>query len=174
GELLRPGLRHAPLPKGAGDEAIARLDRLRHASGSRPTAEIRLEMQHTMQSHASVFRTGAVLEEGIAKLKDIVTSFDDVSVTDRSMIFNTDLVETLELDNLLAQALVAIVSAENRKESRGAHAREDYPERDDGEWLKHTLAWTPTPTEVRIDYRPVHLETLTSEVEPVPPKIRTY
>ena len=174
GELLQPGMSHAPLPKDAGDEAIARLDRLRHANGSRPTAEIRLEMQHTMQSHASVFRTGAVLGEGIAKLQDIVTSFDDVSVTDRSMIFNTDLVETLELDNLLAQALVAIVSAENRKESRGAHAREDYPERDDEEWLKHTLAWRPSPTDVHIDYRPVHLETLTSEVEPVPPKIRTY
>jgi succinate dehydrogenase / fumarate reductase, flavoprotein subunit len=173
-ELIRPGMRHAPLPKDAGEASIARLDRLRHARGSLPTAEIRLAMQRTMQDHAAVFRNGEVLGEGIGKLQGVIESFSEVRVSDRSMVFNTDLVETLELDNLLGQALVTIVSAENRKESRGAHAREDYPERDDAEWMKHSLAWRSTSTGVRIDYRPVHLNTLTGEVEPVPPKARTY
>ncbi len=173
-ELIRPGMRHAPLPKDAGEASIARLDRLRHARGSLPTAEIRLAMQRTMQDHAAVFRNGEVLGEGIGMLQGVIESFSEVRVSDRSMVFNTDLVETLELDNLLGQALVTIVSAENRKESRGAHAREDYPERDDAEWMKHSLAWRSTSTGVRIDYRPVHLNTLTGEVEPVPPKARTY
>jgi succinate dehydrogenase / fumarate reductase, flavoprotein subunit len=174
GELLKPGMRHAPLPSGAGDEAVARLDRLRHAKGSRPTAEIRLEMQRAMQEHAAVFRTGEVLQEGVAKVQRVAESFADVAVSDRSMVFNTDLVETLELDNLLGQALVTITSAENRKESRGAHAREDFPERDDERWMKHTLAWRTAATEVRIDYRPVHLHTLTDDAKPIPPKARTY
>jgi succinate dehydrogenase / fumarate reductase, flavoprotein subunit len=174
GELIKPGSRHAPLPKDAGEASIARLDRLRHARGGLPTAQIRDDMQRTMQDHATVFRTGEGLAEGIAKLKTVVESFTDVGVSDRSMVFNTDLVETLELDNLLAQALVTIVSAENRKESRGAHAREDYPERDDAQWLRHTLAWRPGATDVRIDYRPVHLDTLTDEVETIAPKARTY
>jgi succinate dehydrogenase / fumarate reductase, flavoprotein subunit len=174
GELLKPGMRHAPLPSGAGDEAVARLDRLRHAKGSRPTAEIRLEMQRAMQEHAAVFRTGEVLQEGVAKVQRVAESFADVAVSDRSMVFNTDLVETLELDNLLGQALVTITSAENRKESRGAHAREDFPERDDERWMKHTLAWRTAATEVQIDYRPVHLHTLTDDAKPIPPKARTY
>ena len=174
GELLRPGERHAPLPPEAGEAAVARLDRLRHANGSRPTAEIRNDMQRAMQDHAAVFRTGEVLREGVTKVKEVVATFADVRVTDRSMIFNTDLVETLELENLLGQALVTIVSAENRKESRGAHAREDYPERDDTAWMKHTLAWHTAPAGVTIDYRPVHQQTLTSDAEPIPPKARTY
>jgi succinate dehydrogenase / fumarate reductase, flavoprotein subunit len=174
GALLKPGERHAPLPADAGDAAIARLDKVRHAQGSRPTAEIRNEMQRAMQDHAAVFRTGEVLREGVAKVRRVAESFADVRVADRSMIFNTDLVETLELDNLLGQALVTICSAENRQESRGAHAREDYPDRDDAQWMKHTLAWRDAGVDVRIDYRPVHLQTLTTDAEPIPPKARTY
>jgi succinate dehydrogenase / fumarate reductase, flavoprotein subunit len=174
GEILKAGAGHAPLPAGAGDATIARLDRLRHADGARPTAGIRDEMQRAMQDHAAVFRTGEVLGQGVEKIRRIAASFDDVRVADRSMVFNTDLVETLELDNLLGQALVTIVSAKNREESRGAHAREDFPARDDAGWMKHTLAWRTGPMDVHIDYRPVHLQTLTSDAEPIPPKARTY
>jgi len=168
------GERQRPLPSGAGDQAIERLDRLRHANGSRSTAEIRLEMQRIMQSHAPVYRTGEVLKEGINKLSQTYDSFSDVKVSDRSMIWNTDLIETLELENLLLQATAAIHSAENRKESRGAQAREDYPDRNDVNWMKHTLSWVDAKGAVRLDYRPVHLETLTDEVETVPPKARVY
>jgi succinate dehydrogenase / fumarate reductase flavoprotein subunit len=126
-----------------------------------------------MQSHAAVFRTGEVLDEGIEKLADTIASFADVRVSDRGLIWNTDLVETMELENLLQQAAVTIASAANRTESRGAQAREDYPERDDANWMKHTLAWYAAG-KVRLDYRPVHLETLTDEVETVPPKARVY
>jgi succinate dehydrogenase / fumarate reductase flavoprotein subunit len=174
GELLKPGQKHRPLPAGAGEEAVARLDRLRHADGGTPTAEIRLAMQKAMQEHAAVFRTGDVMAEGIEKLRKIVNGFDDVRVSDRSMVFNTDLIETLELENLLAQAMVTIQSAANRKESRGAQAREDFPDRDDENWMKHTLAWYELKGDVRIDYRPVHMTTLTDEVEVVPPKARVY
>ncbi len=173
-EVVTPGQKHAPLPADAGDAAVARVDRIRHADGNRSTADIRDDMQRSMQGHAAVFRTGETLSEGVAQLRQIVASFDDVKVTDRSLIFNTDLVETLELENLLGQALVTIVSAENRKESRGAHAREDYPERDDEHWMKHTLAWHAGGDDVRIDFRPVHLSTLTDEVQNFPPKARTY
>jgi succinate dehydrogenase / fumarate reductase flavoprotein subunit len=168
------GAPHKPLAKDAGDLAVSRLDRLRHAKGTRGTAEIRLDMQRVMQNHAAVFRTGESLAEGVQKLGVVFESFSDVKVSDRSLVWNTDLIETLELENLLGQAKATMHSAENRKESRGAHAREDYKERDDREWLKHTLAWVGEGGEVRLDYRPVHLNTLTSDVEAVPPKARTY
>jgi len=173
-ETIKPNTKHRPLPKDAGDLAVSRLDRLRHAKGKLKTAEIRLNMQRVMQAHAAVFRTGESLEEGVRKLTDVYESFAEVSVSDRSLIWNTDLIETLELENLLGQAMVTIRSALNRTESRGAHAREDYPQRDDANWLKHTLAWIDERGNVRFDYRPVHLNTLTSEVEPIPPKARTY
>ncbi len=171
---VKPGTQHKPLAKGAGDLALSRLDRLRNAKGSLSTAQIRLNMQRVMQAHAAVFRTGESLEEGVRKLDEVVQSFADVSVVDRSLIWNTDLIETLELDNLLSQAVATIRSAANRKESRGAQAREDYPERDDVNWLKHTLCWVDERGSARIGYRPVHLNTLTRDVEPIPPKARTY
>jgi len=172
--IVKPGQSHRPLPKDAGDLAISRLDKFRNANGSRPTAEIRLEMQKVMQSDAAVFRTGSSLQEGCEKLAKTVDSFADVKTSDRGLIWNTDLVETLELDNLLGQAVATIRSAENRKESRGAHAREDFKDRDDAEWLKHTLCWVDEAGKASIDYRAVNLHTLTSDVEPIPPKARTY
>jgi succinate dehydrogenase / fumarate reductase, flavoprotein subunit len=171
---VKPGTQHRPFAKDAGELAVSRIDRLRNAKGKIATAQIRLDMQRVMQSHAAVFRSGESLDEGLRKLAAVVASFGDVSVSDRSLIWNTDLIETLELDNLLAQAVATIQSAANRKESRGAHAREDFPERDDVNWMKHTLAWVDPRGGVRLDYRPVHLNTLTSDVEPIPPKARTY
>ena len=170
----KPGTQHRPLAKDAGELAVSRLDRLRNAKGSISTAQIRLNMQRVMQAHAAVFRTGESLDEGVRKLDEVVASFGDVSVSDRSLIWNTDLIETLELDNLLSQAVATIRSAANRKESRGAQAREDFPDRDDVNWMKHTLCWVDERGGVRLDYRPVHLNTLTSDVEPIPPKARTY
>ncbi|HWJ06087.1 MAG TPA: succinate dehydrogenase flavoprotein subunit [Steroidobacteraceae bacterium] len=174
GTTVPRGKSHKPLPRDAGDLAVSRLDRFRHAKGSRRTAEVRLDMQRVMQNHAAVFRTGESLGEGVRNLDTVYQSFSDVGVADRSLIWNTDLVETLELDNLLGQALVTMASAANRQESRGAHAREDFKDRDDVNWLKHTLAWADAAGRVTIDYRPVHLETLTSDVEAIPPKARTY
>jgi succinate dehydrogenase / fumarate reductase flavoprotein subunit len=173
-DTVQPNTRHKPLPADAGELAISRIDRLRNAKGSLRTAEIRLHMQRVMQNHAAVFRTGESLQEGVVKLGGVFNSFADVQVTDRSLIWNTDLIETMELENLLLQAVATMHSAENRKESRGAHAREDFPERDDQRWMKHTLSWVTPSGDVQLEYRPVHLNTLTSDVEVVPPKARVY
>ena len=174
GELIEPGASSRPLAASAGEEAVARVDRLRHADGSLPTARIRLDMQRTMQNHAAVFRTAESLEEGIERLEQVFASFADVRVADRGMIWNTDLVETIELENLLLQAMGTIKSALNRTESRGAQAREDYPERDDHNWLKHTLAWVDERGAVRFDYRPVQLDPMSEDVGSVALKARTY
>ena len=173
-ETMTPGARHQPLESDAEQVSVNRVDRLRNANGSRPTADIRLEMQKLMQSHAAVFRTGDTLDEGAQLLQATYAAFQDVHVSDRSMIWNTDLVETIELENLLVNAIATIESAANRKESRGAHAREDYPDRDDANWMKHTLAWVDTDGNVSFDYRPVHEETLTDEIDAIPPKARVY
>jgi succinate dehydrogenase / fumarate reductase, flavoprotein subunit len=165
---------HRAFKANAGDDALARLDRFRNAKGSRPTADVRLSMQRVMQSDAAVFRTGESLNDGKRRLAEVFASFADVRVTDRSLVWNTDLIETLELDNLLGQAVATMHSAENRKESRGAQAREDFPNRDDQNWMKHTLCWVDSKGETRFDYRPVHLNTLTDDVESIPPKARTY
>ncbi len=173
-ELVKPGMAHQPLQGGATDQALERFDRIRNAAGSRPTAEIRLDMQRTMQNHAAVFRTGEVLDEGVEKINRVADSFDDLAVNDRSMIWNTDLVEALELDNLISQSVVTMASAANRTESRGAHSREDFPDRDDEQWMKHTLAWYDNKEGVQFNYRPVHMYTLSDEIEVIPPKPRVY
>ena len=165
---------HKVLPAGACDAALANLDKYRHAKGGSPTADIRLDMQRTMQKDAAVFRTGETLSEGVKKIRAVHASFADVGVSDRSLIWNSDLIETLELQNLLDQAVVTMVSAENRKESRGAHAREDFPKRDDENWMKHTLCGIDAKGNTAIDYRPVHMYTMSDEIKAVPPKARVY
>ena len=173
-EMVKPGEPHKPLPASAADSALARLDRLRHAKGGTPTAALRNDMQRAMQDNCAVFRTADVLEEGCQKVDKIFARSDEIAVSDRSLIWNSDLVETLEYDNLIAQSVVTLQSARNRKESRGAHAREDFPARDDKEWMKHTLAWLDGKGKVAIDYRAVVLTSMTNEVQAFPPKARVY
>ncbi|MFE0500392.1 succinate dehydrogenase flavoprotein subunit [Lysobacter soli] len=173
-ETVKRDGKQATLASDACDQALARLDKLRNANGGTPTAVIRDKMQRTMQADAAVFRTGDTLRDGVTKMRDIHASFADVKVSDRSLIWNSDLIETYELSNLLDQALVTIVSAENRTESRGAHAREDFPDRDDANWQKHTLCSVNERGETSIDYRPVHMYTLSDDVSVVPPKKRVY
>jgi succinate dehydrogenase / fumarate reductase flavoprotein subunit len=175
GETVEAGSAMPPLPKDAGELALSRLDKARHASGSTPTAALRLRMQKAMQTNCSVFRTGPVLEEGSKMIHEVWRGSDDIRVSDRSLVWNSDLVETLEYENLIVQAATTVVSAVNRKESRGAHAREDYKERDDANWMKHTLAWADMDAKsVRLGYRPVHTHTLTNEIKYIEPKKREY
>ncbi|WP_114520121.1 succinate dehydrogenase flavoprotein subunit [Altererythrobacter sp. ZODW24] len=177
-ELIKPGTAHDGLPADSADMALARIDHFRHAQGGSPTAEIRGEMQKTMQKHAAVFRDSKLLSEGVDMMAKTNKRMEDIHVSDRSLIWNSDLIETLELDNLMAQASVTMASAENRKESRGAHSHEDFPDRDDKKWMKHTAAWFEgwggKGGKMKIDYRPVHEYTLTDDAEYIKPKKRVY
>ena len=177
-ETIKPGTTHDELPKDGADLALTRLDHFRKADGGSPTAQIRAEMQKAMTKHAAVFRDSEGLAEGVSELAKINQRLTDVHVTDRSLIWNSDLIETLELDNLMAQANVTMVSAEARHESRGAHAHEDFPDRDDANWMKHSLAWFSgwggKGGTVKLGYRPVHEYTLTDDIEYIKPKKRVY
>ena len=173
-EIITPGASHKALLDESIDPLMSRFDRLRNASGNTSTAQIRDDMQRTMQKHAAVFRTGESMQEGVEKMNQVFASFDDIKISDRGLIWNTDLVEALELENLLLQAQTIIQGALNRPESRGGHAREDFSERDDENWMKHTLAWVDDSGKVKFDYRPVHMYTLSDECEVIPPKERVY
>ncbi|NJC34461.1 succinate dehydrogenase / fumarate reductase flavoprotein subunit [Sphingomonas jejuensis] len=171
---VKPDIAHAPVSKASEDQALGRLDRFRNASGGTTTAALRLDMQKTMQRHCAVFRTTELLNEGKSHMAEVARGLGHVGIKDRSLIWNTDLVETLELDNLMGQALVTIGSAANRTESRGAHMHEDFPERDDANWMKHTVAWLDGGDTVRLDTRPVHDYTLTDDIDYIKPKKRVY
>jgi succinate dehydrogenase / fumarate reductase flavoprotein subunit len=174
-EIVKPGENQREIPKALTDPHLARFDRFRHASGKTPTAQLRLEMQKAMQEDVAVFRVQETLEQGVKRIADVYSKVKDIKVTDRGMIWNTDLMETLEFDNLIGQAAVTVNSAVQRPESRGAHARDDYPDRDDVNWMKHTLAWLDSATgRVSVDSRPVHAHTMTNDVAYIPPKKRVY
>ena len=173
-ETVVPGKKGAAPSAASTDKALARFDRIRHANGSLQTSVIRGNMQKTMQNHAAVYRTQETLAEGVSQMAATYQSFDELAIRDRGLIFNTDLVEALELDNLRSQALVTVACAENRKESRGAHAREDFADRDDVNWQKHSLCWLDDAGKPTIDYRPVHMYTMSDEVKVVPNKKRVY
>jgi succinate dehydrogenase / fumarate reductase flavoprotein subunit len=174
-EVVRPGDRQRELQRPWTDSHLDRFDRLRNASGSTPTASLRAAMQHAMQEDCAVFRTEETMRDGVRKISKIYKDMADIRVTDRGMVWNTDLMETLEFDNLIQQAAVTVNSAVNRQESRGAHAREDFQDRDDATWMKHTLAWLdPSTGAVTIDYRPVHTYTMSNDVAYIQPKARVY
>jgi succinate dehydrogenase / fumarate reductase flavoprotein subunit len=173
-EVLKPGASQPPLPPRAGEKSLDRFDRVRNAKGNTPVAELRGNMQRTMQTHAAVFRTTDLLREGLEKMKSVQAGYGDIRIADRSLIWNSDLVEALELDNLIGNAVTTIAGADARKESRGAHSHEDFPERDDANWMKHTLAWVGDNGDVKLDYRDVKMRTLTNEVQVFPPKARVY
>ena len=173
-ETVTPGASLPPADKTSTDKALDRLDRMRHAKGGRAVGEVRLDMQKAMQQYAAVFRSGASLDEGVKKMDDIAASLPEVGISDRSLVWNTDLIEALELENLIGQALVTVRSAHQRTESRGAHAHEDYPDRDDENWMKHTVMWLDDQNQSELGYRDVTMTTLTNEVQPVPPVARVY